>query len=466
MEEIEASMSDERNEIRERFELAGLSRTLEAFAVYWEGERPVDRKGRFKPRVVEINARRPLEDFSPSPGIGRDELIWFLRSRVRKAQGIRSKWGDRAQELVFALAECGGLIVKADLDAKFQIKHIPQVWLTPYWEEVAEEKLAELTGRIAPGLRRAALLALLAEVPDLSTEYRLLAAQDPDDPLVPPLDSSTRALRWQPYEFALRIAVWWHSRTDPERKPSMDEATASAFPDGKASKEEWTEPRRRAVENLLADSLSELMEAPDYDIRVRGPLTWRIGSVAVDASVARPWAGLPSNSARLVGEIVYPKAAGVFIVENQSTFQQVCRLGAVTDAWIVVWGKGYAPHGLIELLRKIGCLPIAVWGDLDADGINIVCDMQERLGRPFHPVGMDAAYWLEGDYRHTSPEQNARSVKLAKDLLEAGAGAFQDLAIAIATDPESAGRSREQQTLHDRVLALLPELLTAVAEKG
>jgi hypothetical protein len=368
--------------------------------------------------------------------------------------------------LVFALAESGGLIVKAFLDDRFRIERISQVWLTPYWAEVAPEKLAELTGRVAPELRREALLSILADIPALAGEHRLLAGQLRDDPLVPPMGSRTGALGWQPYEFALRIAVWWHRRTDPQRKPSMDEATACAFPEGKAPKEEWTQPRRRAVENLLGDSLTELMEAADYDIRVRGPLAWRIGSVAVDASVARPWAGLPSNSARLVGEIVHPEAVGVFIVENQSTFQQVCRLSSVTDTWIVLWGRGYAPHGLIELLRKIGPLPIAVWGDLDADGINIVNDMQKRLGRPFHPVGMDAAYWLAGEYRRTTAEQDARSVKLAKDLLEEGAGAFRDLALAIATHPEAAGRSREQQTLHGEVLGLLPELLAAVAERG
>jgi hypothetical protein len=92
--------------------------------------------------------------------------------------------------------------------------------------------------------------------------------------------------------------------------------------------------------------------------------------------------------------------------------------------------------------------------------------MQKRLGRPFHPVGMDAAYWLAGEYRRTTAEQDARSVKLAKDLLEEGAGAFRDLALAIATHPEAAGRSREQQTLHGEVLELLPELLAAVAERG
>jgi len=459
MEDAEGSSVIEPAEIRERVELAGLPDSLEAFMVYREGKRPEDGKKRERPRVVEINAVGSLECFSPPPTVGKAELAWFLQKSTRRWPGIDSKWGERSEKLVFALAACGGLILRAHLDDAFRITRITSVWLTPFWAEVAEEKLGELTGRIAPGLRRSALLELLAQVPELSREYQLLAEQSSEDSLMPPTESRTSARRWQPYEFALRVGAWWHRRTDPERKPSMDEATAWARPSGKASKEQWTDARRRAVENLLGDSLTELMEAPDYDIRVRGPLTWRIGSVAVDASVARPWAGLPSNAARLVGEIECSKLVGILVVENQSTFQQVCRLSSVTDSWIVVWGKGYAPHGLIELLRKIGSVPIAVWGDLDADGINIVIDMQSKLRRPFHPVGMDAAYWLDGPYRHMSDEQKARSVKLAKDLLDDGAGPFAELASAIATHHESAGCSREQQTLHSTVLPLLPDLL-------
>ncbi|MEH0819220.1 MULTISPECIES: Wadjet anti-phage system protein JetD domain-containing protein [unclassified Micromonospora] len=447
--------------IRERFSLPGLPETLEAFAVYSEGKRPV-RKGRFCPRVAEVKGADSLERFAPSASITKDELVWFLRERRRLWRSVEAKWGDRAEELVYELTKCGGLILKIRLDASFRVSAIVTLQLTPFWAEVAAEKLVELTGKARPAEARAALLEVLAGTPELRDEYDLLRAQDQASPLLPPLDTRTRASRWSPYEFSLRVAAWWYRRPNPYRKPPMDEAAAWAFPDRRASKEEWTAPRRLAVENILGAPLTELMTTPDYELRVRGPLQWRIGSVAADASVADPWTGLPSNGARLIGDLDYSKAYGVFVIENQTTFQEVCKLAPIVAHWVVVWGKGYAAHGLVELLKRLAHLPLAVWGDLDADGVRIIANMERKLGRSFHPVGMTAEYWLKGPHRFTTPDQNDRSIMIARELASSGPQAFRKLAQAMADHPKLAGRSREQQTLHDVVLPVLGKLLAEI----
>ena len=459
---LETQDPDSPRIIRERFPVTGLPSTLEAFAVYLEGQRP-RKRGKFSPTVAEINAADTLERFAPAPTISKDILVWFLRAPRRQWRSIETKWGRKAEELVYELTACGGLILKVKLDASFRVSAIIKISLTPFWAELAAEKLVELTGKARPADARASLLSAIAPIPDLADEYALLADQSLDDPLVPPPSTGTGASRWSPYEFGLRIAAWWYSRSNRKRKPPMDEATAWAFSDRRASKEEWTDARRLAVENILRAPLTELTTTPDYEIRVRGPLRWHIGSVAADASVARPWTGLPSNGARLIGQIEFAGAIGIFVIENQTTFQEVCKQGTIADRWIILWGKGYAAHGLVELVKQLRDLPIAVWGDLDADGVNIVADMERKLGRRFHPVGMNAEYWLHGPHRFTTEEQNQRSILIARELAADGPAAFRELAGAIANHPHLAGRSREQQTLHDVVLPQLEAALADVA---
>ena len=448
--------------IRERISVSELPPSLEAYSVYPAGKRPVDRKGRLRPRAVEINGLGTFERFEPPVTIAKDELAWFLKEPERRWRGIETRWGARAKPLVYALAACGGLIVHAELDERYLIKAHKKIRLTPYWAEVAPGKLVELTGKLRPEQARAELLRSIAGFPELACEHARLAIQPLDAPMVPPPGSKAKANAWSPYEFALRVAAWWYQRPDSSRTPTLDEVAACALPERKASKEEWTQPRRQAVENILGGRLSILMKTPDYEIRVRGPLRWRIGSVAADAGVARPWTGLPSNGARLIGDIEFESAKGVFVVENQSTFQEACGIDEIVDDWIVLWGKGYATHGLVDLIKILAPLPIAIWGDLDADGIGIILDMQERVGRPFHPVGMDADYWSQGPHRGMTAGQRDRSAAMATQLALNGPDLYRDLATRIAQDPNLHGASREQQTLHDTVLPLLPGLLSAV----
>lgn len=448
--------------VRERIPLTGLPEGLEAFAVYRAGRRPEDRDGRLRPREVELTAVGVIEGFSPSDAIGTDELVWFLSKPSRLWTGIRSRWGNRALELVFAVAQSGGIVVKVRLDEVYLIDSIVRVWLTPYWAEIADEKLSELRGKADPRRLRVELLTEIEGVPELADEHALLAAQDPEAPSLPPAGSRTRAARWSPYDFALRVAAWWHRRPEDARRPTADEAAAWAFPGRDASKEAWTGPRRIAVENVLGVQLTDAMSFPDYEIRVRGPLTWRIGSVAVDAGTARPWAGLPSHGARMMGEIDFSRARGVFVIENQTTFQEVCGLPGIADEWILLWGKGYATHGLIELLRTLDLRRVAIWNDLDADGVRIAAVIQEKTGRQLVPIGMDPQDWAEGPHRRVTPKELARAQKIAQEMALSAPEPLRELARWIAEHPESAGESREQQTLHDKVLPLVPATLNAI----
>ncbi|MDF5754631.1 Wadjet anti-phage system protein JetD domain-containing protein [Spongiactinospora sp. TRM90649] len=448
--------------VRERIPIVGLPDGLEAFAVYPVGRRPEDRSGRLRPRNAELSAAGGVEGFAPPEGLSKDELVWFLSRPSRLWAGIRSRWQERAVELTFAMARCGGIIVKVTLDATYRIDMIVRVRLTPYWAEVAREKLSELKGKSDPALLRSGLLSVLEGVPELADERGLLAEQALAAPSLPPSGSRTRAARWSPYEFALRVAAWWYRRPEGARTPTADEAAAWAFPERDASKETWTGPRRLAVENLLGTRLTEVLSFPDYEIRVRGPLTWRIGSVAVDARTARPWAGLPSHGARLMGEIDVSGARGVFVVENQTTFQEVCALPGIADEWIIIWGKGYATHGLIELLRVLAPARAAIWNDLDADGVRIATVLQERTGLSLTPIGMNADDWEQGPHRAVTLKELNRAKEIAEELAVSAPEPWRELALRIARHPELAGESREQQTLHDDVLPRVPALLAAL----
>ena len=62
-------------------------------------------------------------------------------------------------------------------------------------------------------------------------------------------------------------------------------------------------------------------------------------------------------------------AVGVFLVENEDAFAQVCKLPDVAEQWLCIWGAGYAAHGLAAFLKAMAPLPVAAWSDLDAHGI-------------------------------------------------------------------------------------------------
>src|SRR5215813_5007220 len=145
--------------------------------------------------------------------------------------------------------------------------------------------------------------------------------------------------------------------------------------------------RRTAFEFLVGESASDQLSAMEHDIRVRGRLRWSVGPVVADAMRGCLWIGLPPGGIHVIGQIERD-VRGVLVVENADTFQYVCLRPDVTDTWLCVWGRGSTTDGVVNFLRPMNDLPIAVWCDLDARGIEIVTELAGRLGREITPVGM------------------------------------------------------------------------------
>jgi len=164
---------------------------------------------------------------------------------------------------------------------------------------------------------------------------------------------------------------------------------------------------------------------------------------------------VPASGIRAAG-IIRCDAAGVLLVENSDTFEEVCKRPAITRQWLCVWGKGQTSDGVAALLSYLAPRPVAAWCDLDADGISIISVLSRKLGRPVYPVGMDVGLWRSAPHRIQKQSQIDRDKSLAAKLAATGPEPLRPLAREIA----AAGGSCEQEAIQDRVL---PSLATALA---
>jgi hypothetical protein len=122
-----------------------------------------------------------------------------------------------------------------------------------------------------------------------------------------------------------------------------------------------------------------------------------------------------------------------------------------------VWGSGYASRGLVTFLRDLD-LPIAAWGDLDADGVAIILDLESRVGRPVRSVGMTVDLWRSGEKREQDEEQLTRARSLAAKIDASRHPELRELITAIA----ESGDGCEQEPLHPQVLPTLSAELTRI----
>jgi len=353
-------------------------------------------------------------------------------------------FGDRAWPVSVELIRAGGIVVRCDVDV---LTYEPRSWrLSHAWASQADDLLQEIRGRDAPDVARAKLLAAMSGVPQLANEQTLLSAIESGMPLRVPVGSRTHAGAWPVYEAAIRAAcVWWPAQVPGQRRLTMRELAGKALGGSK----KWTPARQQAFENLIEKPFDEAVEKAEYEIRVRGPLRWFVGSVAADATKGRPWIGLPADGVRLVGRIERD-AHGVLVVENSDAFKQVCIRPDVTDRWLCVWGKGSVADGIVAFLRSMSDLPIAAWGDLDAYGIRIVFDLARRLERNITPVGMSVNLYANGT--KYKPDDPVESQRVAEKMAADGPMDLRDLASLIAN---SDGLGCEQETLYDEVLPTL-----------
>jgi len=295
----------------------------------------------------------------------------------------------------------------------------------------------------------------MSGIPELDDEAQLLAAISDDAPLRVPPGSCTGAGAWTVYEAAIRAACYWHRHQAPGgRRLTEKEIAAKALGGSK----KWTPAGKAAFANVLGTALDVVLEKADYEIRVRGPLRWTVGSVAADASKGNPWIGLPSKGIHIVGRIER-NARGVLVVENSDTFQQVCLLSEVTDRWLCVWGKGSVSDGVVDFLKTMSDLPIAAWCDLDAYGVKIVSDLARRLKRPVTPVGMSVGLYVNGT--KYQPEDLPDALRTAQQVAAEGPASVRDLAREIVANR---GFGCEQETLYVEVLSTLSANLVALEQ--
>ena len=411
-----------------------------------DGDRiPRDRKGRVRVTMVDLVAQGSVEAYHPPSTFSPRELIWVLETgSSRRWATIEAKFHERAWDISVDLIRAGAVVVRCNVNV---LNFVPRSWrLTHAWASQSADLLQELRGRIPPDTARAQLLSLMNDIPELAEERALLSKADTGSPLRVPVESRTHCNLWPVYEAAIRAAgIWWPAQDAGQRRLTKRELAAKALGGSK----NWTPARQQAFENLIGIPFDKAVDKAEYDIRLRGPLSWSIGSVIADASKSQPWIGMPTEGVSLLRRI-HHSAHGVLVIENSDTFQQVCQRQDISDTWLCVWGKGSVADGVVAFLKSMDDLPIAIWCDLDAYGIRIVHGLSERLGRSLIPVGMSVELYNDGiKYRPDDPDESRR---VARKMAEEGPQELRTLAHAIA---ESGGLGCEQETLYDDVLDTL-----------
>lgn len=431
--------------------LAGLPDGIAGFTIPRKGEDgesrvPLDRRGRVWAKEADLLGTQPVEAFLPPPELSPAKLGWILETgSSRRWQTVQNKFGESAWPVAVALLRAGGVVIRCDVkDAR---TYTPRsLRLTHAWAAQADDLLREIRGLPVPSVARAELMQLVSGIPELDDEATLLAAIPDDVPLRVPQGSRTSAGTWTVYEAAMRAACYWYRHQVPGGRRLTEKEIA-----GKAlgGSKKWTPAGKTAFANVLDSALDVVLDKADYEVRVRGPLRWTVGSVAADATKGHPWIGLPSEGIHIVGRIERD-ARGVLIVENSDAFKQVCLISGVTDRWLCVWGKGSVADGVVAFLKTMSDLPIAAWCDLDAYGVQIVSDLARRLKRPVTPVGMDVGLYINGDkYR---PDDLPDSLRTAQKMAVGGLASLRDLASEIVA---AGGLGCEQETLYDEVLPTL-----------
>lgn len=419
---------------------------------------PVDRKRRVNPAFVDLVASDPVPAYDPPAGLADRDLIKVLTTRTRKRWAtIEADFGqEHAWRTTASLIRCGAVVLRCKVVQATGFA--PDSWrLSPSWASLREDKLAQLRGHPDPLRLHTELLQAMAGIPQLAGEHNLLAATAPARTLQVPAGSATGTGDWRVYEVAVRsAAVWWAAQSNPQPMTAKVLAGKSM----RDTKYRWLPARRQAFANLVGRPFDQAVEETDTELRMRGPLRWRVDTVIADAAACLPWLGLPAGGLRSLG-LIDCSAVGVFLVENEDAFAQVCKLPDVAEQWLCIWGAGYATHGLASFLKAMAPLPVAAWQDLDAHGIQIIANLTERIGRPITPVGMDVDFYRSGTKYHQKPEKRAGNLKLAERLAVSGPPALRALAAEIVAN---GGDGCEHETLYHEVLPALARTLDQITD--
>ncbi|WP_018685527.1 Wadjet anti-phage system protein JetD domain-containing protein [Actinokineospora enzanensis] len=305
--------------------------------------------------------------------------------------------------------------------------------------------------------QRTELLDIMRPVRQLAHEYRLLDELPPGSTSKVPPDSMTRAGAWSTYETAIRAAATWWPRHEAGERTTKHGLAVSALGGAKR----WTDQGELAFQNLVCLPFDQAVEVPDTEIRLRGPLIWRLDDVIVDARTANPWVSIPAHAALRLGRLE-GDADGILLIENQENFNQVCIHTDSPQEWLCVWIKGFASDGLVEFVREFSHLPVSAWCDLDPSGIEIVQDIMKRAECEVFPVGMTPELWEVAAKRHDEPDVREEWRKRAESLAKEGPPSLRPLAARIAVT----GHRVEQEALevYDRVMPVLADQLRDIVK--
>jgi hypothetical protein len=448
------------SEGRVRARIGGVPRGVMAVTVPvrkgGEARLPRDRHHRLRIDEVDLIADGPTDSFEPPEGMPTRDLIFVLEAGRRDWATVEKFMGrERAWEAAIALVRCGGVVLRCGAGDTLQLTQ-PVSWRRSHaWSLQHADLLNDLRGRPDPDALRSEMLGLMEQADELRHERILLAACPPRSPIRVPPGSATGSAAWSVYENAIRAAaVWWPHRHSGKEPLTAKGLAAKAFRDSK----DWTPERELAFSNLIAMSFDQAVPQADTEIRIRGPLVWRLGRVAADAAIAEPWISVPAKGVRAAG-IIRCTAVGILVVENSDTFEQVCNVPEITSRWLCIWAKGYTSRGVLALLSHLAPLPVTAWCDLDADGIGIIDVISRELKRPVTPVGMDIELWRSAPHRKQDADQIARDKGRAAKLAAQGPGPLQELASEIAMY----GGSCEQEAIQDQVIPDLARVLSAIA---
>ncbi len=412
---------------------------------------PRDRRGRVKPRQVDLLPAAHAVAFSLPSTLSKSDLKWVLRTKSgRLWAGVVSQFGDRAWDAAAELVRSGVAVLRCNVDGFDYRPHVLR--LTEGWQAARLDHLNELTGRQDPAVACAAVAELLQGVPELSDELHRLKKVEPGRALRAPAGSRSGTTVWSVFEDAVRGACFWYSHDGATTELTAKQVASEAFRDSKR----WTPERETAFANLVGKSFTKAVKVTDVEILMRGPLRWHVGSVIADAHSTCPWIGLPAGGVELLGTVDRSDVRGVLVIENKDAFEQVCTKTEIYHRWLCVWGAGYASRPLVTFLSAFDHLPIAAWCDLDADGIGIINNLSVRLGREIYPVAMDVEWWAAGPHRRQTPSELERGRARAARLAIDGPVALRSLAAAIAPT----GNGREQESQYREVLPILGHAVT------
>jgi hypothetical protein len=417
---------------------------------------PRDRHRRLKIGDVDLISDGPTHAFDSPTDLPTRDLIFVLEAGRRDWSIIERFLGpERAWDVAIELVRHGGVVLRCGTDETLDLCQ-PVAWRRSHaWSLQHVDLLNDLRARPNPDELRSEMLSMMARVEELTDEGALLAACSPGSPLRVPVGSATGTAAWSVYENVIRAAaVWWPRRNSGDQSQTAKGLAAKAFRNSK----EWTPERELAFSNLIGVSFDQALSQADSDVRIRGPLIWRLGRVAADAAVAKPWIAVPGKGLHAAG-IVSCTADGVLLMENSDTFEQVCKIPEITERWLCVWAKGHTSQGVVALLSYLAPRPVVAWCDLDADGIAIIDVLARKLQRPIEPVGMDIDLWRSTPHRKQKPSQVARDKSTATRLAANGPESLRQLAAEIARY----GGSCEQEAIQDQVI---PDLVRRLATMG